>query len=301
MVQLCRAGMAWTRRLLLCALLPATLLGGCDAAVEEEEPYDWGEGKLALPCDQQQAYVGYACETEDGQEGTEQCLVSAGREHWTPCRTEPAACVPGDNTETECRVELCMYDGELLTREVDDWCDEEPSASDVTPLVLQFDAGPVEFSPMTATPFELSPAGTCMSTAWPTAPWLALDRDGDGMIRSGAELFGSATAMRSGGFAQHGFAALAELDSNVDGRIDAADERFAELVLWNDLDDDRIGAYAELRPLADHGVISVELDFTRRLACDAIGNCGDERASFTYRRGDETRRGEVVDVHLVCQ
>ena len=157
---------------------------------------------------------------------------------------------------------------------------------DITPLVLNFDDAPVGFAPMVATPFELAGQGSCMSTAWPTSPWLALDRDADGMIRSGAELFGSATAMQSGGFAQHGFSALAELDSNFDGRIDAKDERFSELVLWNDLDDDRVGAYAELRPLSESGVVSIDLDYSRRLECDAMGNCGEERAVFEYRRGD---------------
>ncbi len=107
--------------------------------------------------------------------------------------------------------------------------------------------------------------------------------------------------MRSGGFAKHGFAALAELDSNLDGTIDANDERFAELVLWSDLDDDRIGAYDELRPLTQTTVVSIDLGFTTRSQCDAMGSCGRERAAFEYRQGEETKFGEVVDVHLRCQ
>ena len=141
-----------------------------------------------------------------------------------------------------------------------------------------------------------------MRSDWPTAPWLALDRDGDGFIRDGGELFGSATKMSAGGHAEHGFAALAELDSNRDGHISAADERFGELVLWSDLDDDRVGSLRELRPLHETSLVSIDLAFGRRASCDGRGNCGYERAAFEYRTaGGKVAVGEVVDVHLACR
>ncbi len=167
--------------------------------------------------------------------------------------------------------------------------------------MVNFDSGPIDFGPVAAATFDLSTDGSCTNTAWPTAPWLALDRDGDGMIRSGAELFGYATAMSSGGQAPNGFAALAELDSNHDGKISSADERFSELVLRNDWDDDRIGAYAELQPLRETTLVSIDLGYDLRPEWDASGNCGLERATFEYRKGNATAFGEVVDVHLLCQ
>lgn len=249
----------------------------------------------AIPCDPTQAWGGYACETDAGEAGTQQCIVIDDEEYWTPCEIEEPTCYAGDYEPGECVWMECVWNGEEFGW-VEKW-DEECD----TPLVLNFERGPVEFAPVAAATFDLSTDSTCTNTAWPTAPWLALDRDGDGFIRSGAELFGNATAMRSGGFAQHGFAALAELDSNFDGKIDASDARFGDLVLWSDLDDDRIGAYAELRPLSESQVISIDLGFTRRATCDAMGNCGYERASFEYQHGESTRFGEVVDVHLLCQ
>ena len=134
------------------------------------------------------------------------------------------------------------------------------------------------------------------------APWLALDRDGDGRIASGQELFGSATRMSTGGAAHHGFEALAELDSNRDGKITAADARWTELVLWSDLDDDRVGASTELRTLAETSLVSIDLAFDRRASCDAHGNCGYERASFEWRTSTgKLGVGEIVDVHLPCR
>ncbi|MBC8069794.1 MAG: hypothetical protein IAG13_15765 [Deltaproteobacteria bacterium] len=141
-----------------------------------------------------------------------------------------------------------------------------------------------------------------MSTDWPTVPWLALDRDGDGVIGGGHELFGNATAMAAGSHAEHGFAALAELDSDRDGKITADDARFGELVLWSDLDDDRIGVMSELRPLRETQLVSIDLAFARRHDCDDRGNCGYERAAFEYRDGaGKLAIGEVVDLHLQCR
>ncbi|MGH1341708.1 MAG: calcium-binding protein [Nannocystales bacterium] len=249
----------------------------------------------AVPCDEDQAWEGYECETQEGEPGSQQCIILDDEEFWTPCTTEEAECVPGDGYDQGCLGELCTWNGEGFERH--SWEDDDC----ITPLVLNFDRGPVEFAPVAAATFDLSTDGTCTNTAWPTSPWLALDRDGDGMIKSGAELFGNATQMSSGGFAQHGFAALSELDSNLDGKIDAQDERFSELVLWNDLDDDRIGAYAELRPLTESTVVSIDLGFSRRANCDAMGNCGFERAAFEYQQAGSTEFGEVVDVRLLCQ
>jgi hypothetical protein len=138
----------------------------------------------------------------------------------------------------------------------------------VTPLVVAFE--PVELQPATAR-FAFQP-GRPMTTAWPSAatPWIALDRDGDGKITSGAELFGDST-----GDARDGFEALAQLDANRDGVIDRDDPAFAKLVLWRD-DGDRLSQPHELRPLA------AELDAIS-LAHDGV-------------RGSAERTGRTIDV-----
>lgn len=160
-----------------------------------------------------------------------------------------------------------------------------------TPLVLAFDAQPIVFDTSPGRfAFE---AGTPVASDWPTAvtPWIALDRDGDGAITSGAELFGDGT-----GDAHDGFEALAALDANRDGSIDRRDPAFADLVLWADADADRRSTRAELRPLADV-VDAIPLAHHIDARC-VRGNCEGERGSFTWRDGDRLRTGAIVDVYL---
>jgi len=175
-----------------------------------------------------------------------------------------------------------------------------------TPLVLSFDGGPVALrSDDGLTRFDLSARqdGSATRTDWPAAsnPWLALDRDGDGRITSGRELFGSATSV-GGGTARNGFEALALLDDNADGVIDARDAAYASLRLWSDLDGDRVSSPGELRSLAEAGVESLELHYVVAPKCDARGNCEVERATFHFTDvAGRPRIGSLVDVHLAVR
>ncbi len=252
----------------------------------------------AVACEDGNPYGGRECMLDSGAAGTHYCIVVDGEELLTPCTEAAAECEPGEGEDYGCMGAICYWDEAAESFAMYEW--SEPDC--ITPLVLNFDDAPVTYEPALATAFDMSSDGSCVSTDWPTAPWLAMDRDGDGLIRSGAELFGSATKMHTGGLADHGFAALAELDDDRDGRITPKDAAFAELVLWQDVDDDRVGAFGELRPLAETGIVSIDLGFARRADCDGRGNCGFERAAFEYRAaGGEIASGEVVDVHLSCR
>ncbi|MBX3232690.1 MAG: calcium-binding protein [Labilithrix sp.] len=167
-----------------------------------------------------------------------------------------------------------------------------------TPLVLSFDGAAVDFATNATGSFDLSRDGVCHGGDWPTAvtPWLALDRDGNGSIDSGAELFGSATKLGNGSFARNGFDALRDLDDNEDGVLDAKDAAFAKIVVWSDRNMDRLSTPNELTSLAEAGVKAIDLHDRREMRCDARGNCEGERSRFTMTDG---RRGTVIDVYLV--
>ncbi len=174
-----------------------------------------------------------------------------------------------------------------------------PPGAGSTPLVLSFDGAPVTFA-STLGAFDLAVTQSVV-TDWPTAstPWLALDRNGNGAIDDGAELFGSATVLRSGERATNGFIALAELDSNGDGRITPEDAAWSSLRLWSDENADRVSSAAELSPLSARRILSIDLRYTEGRRCDARGNCEIERASFRW--ADESgveHTGTIVDVHL---
>ncbi|MBK2356766.1 calcium-binding protein [Francisella hispaniensis] len=88
---------------------------------------------------------------------------------------------------------------------------------------------------------------------------LVRDLDGNGTIDSGRELFGDNTLKADGTKAAHGFEALAELDSNADGIIDANDTEFENLQVWQDTNSDGISQANELKDLSQVGVSSIDL------------------------------------------
>jgi hypothetical protein len=302
-----------TRRPLtaLAAVLIALPIVACDdkeSGPDDGDPVDHGvdgEGEAAGPVEPRPAAAvacegvePMACGGEADEAGLSHCVIVDGEQVWSACLGEyDAECLPGDGFDQGCLGSICTFDGELFHNY--DW--EEPDC--VTPLVLSFDGAPVRFTAGDAAPvFDFAAAtGTC-ATDWPSAPWLALDRDRDGAVDSGRELFGSGTRLASGRRAAHGFEALAELDADGDRTISVNDPRFSELVLWSDHDGDRAGTPGEQVSLSSVGLVAIHLDFHRRGECDERGNCGRERAAFEFRGPNgEPRVGEVVDVYLACQ
>lgn len=168
---------------------------------------------------------------------------------------------------------------------------------DSTPLVVAFDNQPVAFT--SGGTFAFQP-GDPVPSDWPTAktPWIAIDLDHDGAIRSGAELFGSSTVLPDGTTARNGFAALAALDANHDGCIDARDPAFGSLLLWADRNGDHLSSPDELTTLSGV-IVSISLDDHVEVRCDARANCERERAALTWRDAKgELHDGSVVDVYL---
>ena len=85
-----------------------------------------------------------------------------------------------------------------------------------------------------------------------------LDRNHDGRINDGSELFGSSTPLTGGGNASDGYQALRELDSNSDGVISAADGAFPDLRVWVDAGSDAVSAPGELRTLESLGIVQLD-------------------------------------------
>ncbi|MBI3182220.1 MAG: hypothetical protein HYZ28_08755 [Myxococcales bacterium] len=169
-----------------------------------------------------------------------------------------------------------------------------------TPLVLVFEPeSPVELSSAEHR-FRLRP-GVDGRSDWPArgTPWLALDRNRNGAIDDGSELFGSSTRLSSGRTAANGFEALSELDANRDGVVSAIDPDFPKLLVWSDANRDGVSQPQELKAAPAAGLISIAVRYSVSPRCDARGNCERERASFTFLEpGGRVRLGAVVDVHL---
>lgn len=120
---------------------------------------------------------------------------------------------------------------------------------------------------------------------------VAIDHDGDGAIRSGRELFGEAT----GGWAPHGFAALARLDADGDGWVDGRDPAYERIVLWRD-DGDGESAPAELLGLSEAGILALPVDARVQSTRDPWGN---ELGLVSAARAASGRSVPVIDVWFV--
>lgn len=136
--------------------------------------------------------------------------------------------------------------------------------------------------------FRPSPGANHIETAWTAYgtddAWLVLDRNENGTIDDGSELFSCAAPQPDPppGDTGNGFIALAEFDKianggNDDGLISKRDTVFNELRLWQDVNHNGISESSELFTLPALGLRKIDLDYKTSNKTDQYGN------KFKYR------------------
>ena len=160
-------------------------------------------------------------------------------------------------------------------------CGCEPGTS---PIIFDLDRKGLQLTdPDHGVRFDLLNNGVPVQTAWTQASsseaFLVLDRNRNGFIDSGAELFGNVTdqPVPPKGDKRNGFLALAQFDlpsngGNGDGVITAADAVFNSLRLWIDRNHDGISEPDELLTLASQGIGRIDLDYHESRRIDQFGN-----------------------------
>lgn len=153
--------------------------------------------------------------------------------------------------------------------------------------------------------FDIDRDGTAEQIAW-TVPqsgdaFLVLDRNANGIIDSGRELFGN-HSWQPPSEVPNGFASLAVFDweaqgGNSDGWITPDDGTFQNLALWTDTNHDGVSQPSELLPLRDSDVLAIKLDYVESRRRDRHGN-EIRFTSLVRLRGSTTT---VADVFLLVQ
>lgn len=157
-----------------------------------------------------------------------------------------------------------------------------------SPLVFDLDGDGVELlSNENGVLFDIDNDGTQDKVGWANKDdgLLAMDINGDGVINNQSELFGNNTEYADG------FANLAQYDDNGDGKIDAMDAAFQNLLIWQDANSDGFSQSGEMFSLVYLNIASISLS-AQEVAQTLEGNQISHIGEFTFNDGTT---GEVVD------
>jgi hypothetical protein len=160
----------------------------------------------------------------------------------------------------------------------------------VSPLVIDLNGDGIHTTSidLSSGTFDLLNNGNPISSGWlsPEDGFLAMDTNGNGIIDDRSELFGGAVG--------EGFAKLASFDTNLDGSVDAKDERFADLKLWQDANGNHRTDAGELSSLAERGVASLSTRYVMA-PTEQNGNWLLEHGTATFQDG---RTVSLVDAYF---
>jgi Ca2+-binding RTX toxin-like protein len=104
--------------------------------------------------------------------------------------------------------------------------------------------------------FDHDADGVRTGTGWvrPDDALLVWDRNGNGQIDNGRELFGEDFVKSNGQLAIDGFDALADVDTNTDGTFSNLDAEFGSVRLWRDVNQNGLADAGELSALVTAGI-----------------------------------------------
>ncbi len=161
-----------------------------------------------------------------------------------------------------------------------------------SPILISTEGGKIALtSKADGVMFDLKGTGAKIQIPWTVAgsddAWLMLDRNGNGVIDDGTELFGNVTAQPDPepGKYCNGFSALSLYDQadnggNGDGFIDSRDAVFSRLQLWVDRNHNGVSELSELYRLSAFGVETIDLNYEDASKRDKYGNLGLYRSKI---------------------
>lgn len=181
---------------------------------------------------------------------------------------------------------------------IDDDRDPDDPETEGSPIVIDLNNDGINTLSLDYTRnFDLDNNGFAEATGWiqKDDALLAYDRNGNGKIDNGSELFGNHTL--SDNYYSHtsgntnGFEALKEFDTNNDGIIDKNDKDFDKLLLWQDKNSNTITDEGELIKLSDK-VKSIDLNY-KQISTSNNGNSIRQTSTATLNDGTKVKADDV--------
>lgn len=186
---------------------------------------------------------------------------------------------------------------------------ECPDGTTTSPILVDIDGSGFALTDVAnGVNFDMLANGSPVNIAWTTPgstnAFLVLDRNGNGSIDNGEELFGNITPQP---LILHlnGFNALSVYDDvdqggDGDGAISSSDAIFSHLRLWQDLNHNGVSEPSELHTLSDFGITQISLRYRVSKRTDEFGNQFYFRSKISNVGNDELSRW-AWDVILLSQ
>jgi len=192
---------------------------------------------------------------------------------------------------------------------LDEHCDCNHNVGIHTPILIDLEGNGFALTSATSgVNFDLDANGSPERLAWTNASsddaFLVLDRNGNGLIDNGLELFGDITPQPIS-LNPNGFVALAVYDKpenggNNNGLLQGSDAIFSSLSLWRDANHNGVSEPFELSSLQQVGLQTLELDYKNSRQVDEFGNQFRYRAKVKDQRNAQLGRW-AWDVFLTVQ
>ncbi|WP_438437536.1 calcium-binding protein [Kluyvera sichuanensis] len=206
-------------------------------------------------------------------------------DYWAPASLDDGECSP-----LPMNMPLGIIDDGLLGP---DMATPEKTTS---PIILDLDGDGIETrSLQDGIFFDHDGNQFAENTGWVGADdgLLVLDRNNNGEIDTGQELFGSNTRLNDGSLAKNGYAALQELDSNQDGIINQYDEAWQQLQVWQDRNGNASVDEGELLSLEDAGIAAINTGYKNSNLVDQQGNAHKQTGTVIMQDGTINQSADV--------